>query len=182
MTELRFFKSTIAKYIVIAALPLGVLLFQPAVNFTVLALGERVLLETLPVDPRDFLRGDYVRLGYEISRIPEDFPDADKQERYYGSGGHRVYAELVLDDDGVASLSRVLLERPSGGLYLEGVIDDTWSPSIDYGLGVYYVPEGTGRALEKAISDSGRVLADVRILGGRGVIKELIVKDEAEKR
>ena len=32
--------------------------------------GQEILLKVEPVDPRDLLRGDYVRLGYEISRIP----------------------------------------------------------------------------------------------------------------
>jgi uncharacterized membrane-anchored protein len=55
----------------------------------------------------------------------------------------------------------------------------TWGTStVDYGLGVYYVPEGTGREIEDALRDSKvKVLADVRILRGRGVIKKLeIVK------
>jgi uncharacterized membrane-anchored protein len=29
-----------------------------------------VLLKTAPVDPRDFLRGDYVVLNYDISSVP----------------------------------------------------------------------------------------------------------------
>ena len=33
--------------------------------------GETIRLRTVPVDPRDLLRGDYVILGYEISRIPD---------------------------------------------------------------------------------------------------------------
>ena len=33
------------------------------------ATGERVLLGTEPVDPRDIFRGDYVTLNYEISSL-----------------------------------------------------------------------------------------------------------------
>jgi uncharacterized membrane-anchored protein len=33
----------------------------------VLREGTEVKLQTRPVDPRDFLRGDYVVLGYDIS-------------------------------------------------------------------------------------------------------------------
>ena len=32
--------------------------------------GTEVALATRPVDPRDFLRGDYVVLNYEISSLP----------------------------------------------------------------------------------------------------------------
>jgi hypothetical protein len=38
------------------------------------------------------------------------------------------------------------------------------------------VPEGTGREIESAIN-SGSVLADVRVLRGRGVIKKLEVAE-----
>src|SRR5689334_9543884 len=32
--------------------------------------GVEVTLQTRPVDPRDFLRGDYVVLGYDITQLP----------------------------------------------------------------------------------------------------------------
>jgi len=34
-----------------------------------LRVGQIILLETQPVDPRDFLRGDFVRLNYKISDV-----------------------------------------------------------------------------------------------------------------
>ena len=34
-----------------------------------LAKGEEVILKVIPYDPRDFLRGDYVTLNYEINNI-----------------------------------------------------------------------------------------------------------------
>ena len=36
----------------------------------ILRVGQIILLETQPVDPRDLLRGDYVRLNYRISDVP----------------------------------------------------------------------------------------------------------------
>lgn len=39
--------------------------------------GTKVLLRTVPVDPRSLFRGDYVRLNYEISRIDIDAMEAD---------------------------------------------------------------------------------------------------------
>ncbi|MDR1376365.1 MAG: GDYXXLXY domain-containing protein [Synergistaceae bacterium] len=183
MPEIRFlksilFKSILLKYIAVAALPLAVLLFQPAVNFTVLTFGERVLLETRPVDPRDFLRGDYVILDYVIADFPDElFSEEDfSEEEIYGEN-HRettVYVTLTLDGKGVASVSKASFSRPKEGLYLQG-----WRKwrGVDYGLGVYYVPEGAGRGIEETMNDpKAKVLADVRVLRGRGVIKGLIVK------
>ncbi|MDR1979005.1 MAG: GDYXXLXY domain-containing protein [Synergistaceae bacterium] len=165
----RLFKSTIFKYIGIAALPLAVLLFQPATNFAVLAFGAPALLETRPIDPRDFLRGDYVTLGYVISDIPDALFSEDKFPEHEGETP--VYVTLALDDKGIASVSRASFSRPSDGLYIRGRLN-WWN--VDYGIGVYYVPEGTGREIEDAMRDEDvKVLANVRILKGRAVIKKL---------
>ncbi|MDR1621331.1 MAG: GDYXXLXY domain-containing protein [Synergistaceae bacterium] len=176
MTEIRFFRSTLFKYIAIAVLPLAVLLFQPAASFTVLTFGVRALLETRPVDPRDFLRGDYVTLDYVIADVPDElFSQEDAGEIWGDDRRSPVYVTLALDDKGIASVSGASFSRPAAGLYIQG--RRNWR-GMDYGLGVYYVPEGTGLELENALREPNvKVLADVRILRGRGVIKKLeIVK------
>jgi uncharacterized membrane-anchored protein len=197
MMAMRLFKSLALKYVAMAILPLGVLLWQPAVNFTVLTLGERVLLRTRPLDPRDFLRGDYVTLDYDISDIPEDLlpkeamlPDEDEDEdaavrsgwrRIGGTFYRDIYVTLKPDGEGIGSVSGVSLARPSDGLYLKGSLSWRWgSFNVDYGLGVYYVPEGTGRAIEIAVQ-MGDVLADVRIFKGHGVLKSLEVPESARQ-
>ena len=58
---------------------------------TALANGTPVLLETVPVDPRDLLRGDYVTLRYKISMLDLDKIKKDKND--YGSGD-LVYIKL----------------------------------------------------------------------------------------
>ena len=170
MREIRFFKSILFKYLAVAVLPLAALLFQPTVNFAVLTLGARALLEARPVDPRDFLRGDYVTLDYAISDIPDAlFPDLREQDKQ--KNRRTVYVTLALNGAGIASVSGVSLSRPKEGLYIRG--SEAWH-KVDYGLGIYYVPEGTGRAIENALRDPNvKVLADTRLLWGRGVIKKL---------
>jgi uncharacterized membrane-anchored protein len=169
-----FLKRAWLKYAAIAALPTLALLYAPIVNYSILLFGQRALLETLPVDPRDFLRGDYVMLDYKIAdvRPPAAWEGEDLD---YGRKGREVYVSLSLGSDGIASVSSVSEKRPSG-LYLKGRVKEQWSGNFtcDYGLGVYYIPEGTGGTLEEAIKDK-KVLADVRILRGRGVIKKLEV-------
>ena len=32
--------------------------------------GREITLPIVPVDPRDLFRGEYVRLGYDIGRVP----------------------------------------------------------------------------------------------------------------
>jgi uncharacterized membrane-anchored protein len=166
----KLLKSTVLKYAAIVILPLLALFYSPLQNFTILALGERVLLETEPVDPRDFLRGDYVMLDYKISDVDENIPSKPLER----DEGMEVYVSLAKDAGGVGTVTDIAASRPSGGLYLKGFLDYSWNSSytVDYGLGVYYVPEGTGRDLEDAVR-RGKVLADVRVLNGHGVIKQL---------
>ena len=62
----------------------------------VLREGTEVTLQTRPVDPRDFLRGDYVVLSYEISSLPagalKDTPSAGP--------GTPVFVKLARKADG----------------------------------------------------------------------------------
>ncbi|MDR3255897.1 MAG: GDYXXLXY domain-containing protein [Synergistaceae bacterium] len=173
----KLLKSTALKYAAIVALPLLALFYSPLQNFTILALGERVLLETEPVDPRDFLRGDYVMLDYKISDVDKNIPLKSLKSLEGYEGTIEVCVSLARDADGIGTVSAISVSRPSDGLYLKGFLDYSdysWrsSYSIEYGLGVYYVPEGTGRDLELAVRE-GKVLADVRVLNGHGVLKGL---------
>ena len=180
MNSPGFVKSLGFKYLLIVILPIAAMLHSQAVNFAVLALGEQVLLETRPVDPRDILRGDYVILGYDISLIDEEMLKnalGEMDENFdYGASytGREVFVALQKDDNGIGTVQFVSKERPSEGLYLRGVLD-RWN-EISYGIGVYYVPEGTGQEIEDKIRgmDETQILVDVRVLRGRPVIKNLI--------
>ena len=56
--------------IVVALAQVGFLGWLIAGRAAILRDGQEIVLKVEPVDPRDLLRGDYVRLGYEISSIP----------------------------------------------------------------------------------------------------------------
>src|SRR6185437_13702730 len=53
--------------------------------------GDEIKLKTVPVDPRDLLYGDYVTLGYEISRLE---PALWKGGEELPKTGSRVYVLL----------------------------------------------------------------------------------------
>lgn len=177
-------RSLPLKYVLMALLPMAVLLYTPISNFAVLHFGEKILLATRPVDPRDILRGDYVMLSYEIENISEEMVSEELAELAKSSPSGRlfdVYVSLRLDGDGIASAAGVSLRPPADGIYLKAIFPAwAWStPDVNYNLGVYYIPEGTGRELEKAI-EAGSVLADVRVLRGRGVIRNLEITETEE--
>ncbi|MCL2683716.1 MAG: GDYXXLXY domain-containing protein [Synergistaceae bacterium] len=185
MNRPKFLKSLEFKYLLIVILPIAAMFHTQVVNFAALAFGEQVLLETFPVDPRDILRGDYVNLGYNISFIDVDMlKDAlgDMNEDFYYRARNRnreIFVALQKDEQGIGSVKSVSATRPTDGLYLRGVIRDRWN-GVGYGIGVYYVPEGTGREIEDRIRgmDKTIILVDVRVLRGRPVIKDLVEFEE----
>jgi uncharacterized membrane-anchored protein len=157
-------------------MPLCALFYPQALNFATLAFGERVLLETRPVDPTDFLRGDYVTLDYEIQDVPDDFFAEEPNDGAYSHIRPSViFVELERDADGVGHVKSVYPKRPNGGLYIKGVYSGRYR-NLDYGLSRYYVPEGTGREIEEKVRDHD-VLAEVRIWRGHPVIYGLVFKE-----
>ena len=72
----------------------------------VLREGTEVTLQTRPVDPRDFLRGDYVVLNYEITNLPAGaLKDTPSKGR-----GTPVFVKLVRKPDGVYAADSVHAE------------------------------------------------------------------------
>src|SRR5262249_53695033 len=60
--------------------------------------GTDVTIQTRPVDPRDFLRGDYVALGYDFSNLPSArFKD---QTTDLHNGDH-IFVRLAPNRDGI---------------------------------------------------------------------------------
>ena len=62
--------------IAIALIWLGIVSGILFYNEMLIVNGQEVLLKIVPVDPRDFLRGDYVSLHYDINEMP-------KNSKYY---------------------------------------------------------------------------------------------------
>lgn len=93
-----------------------------------------VMLRTLPVDPRDYLRGDYIILDYEISRLPEDFSWQPQE--------NEVVYVLLREDNGFAEAEGWQPDRPEAGrLFIKGRMR---GGRIIYDLERYFVPEGWG--------------------------------------
>ena len=80
------------------------------------ATGDRILLKSAPVDPRDMFRGDYVTLAYDISTI--DLDKLGTGERF--KLNHTIYATLDKKDDGPYRLDSVSRTMPSGKKFIQG--------------------------------------------------------------
>ncbi|HET6389113.1 GDYXXLXY domain-containing protein [Hyphomicrobium sp.] len=151
--------------------------------------GREITLAVQPVDPRDIFRGDYVTLGYDISRLKTpnaqtDFPPGA------ASVGSDVYVTLAGATDGSWTLTRVGSAYPSavapGETVLKGRVNSIWRDesagqtfiNVRYGIENYFVPEGTGRVLEDKVR-SHEIKAIVAVAtDGTAALKGLIVDGE----
>jgi uncharacterized membrane-anchored protein len=121
-----------------------------------LATGTRIRLATAPVDPVDLMRGDYVWLSYDISRL-DCARIVGCREGY--KTGDPVYVELV-PSGGVweaEAISRTLGRRP-GAIYLRAHVSYTTSTTValDYGIESYYVAEHHAGAIQHQFGRGGR--------------------------
>lgn len=146
---------------VVAAQVIGLVVFA-SVRQVALTQGREVTLQTVPVDPRSLLQGDYAILDYEIADVPRRMED-----RRVGSA---VY--VVLSECGdVWCADRHDIHRPvSGEVYIRGVVNDRGR--LDFGIDTFFVPEGTGHIVENA--------SDVKVVvslssSGNAAIKEVLV-------
>jgi uncharacterized membrane-anchored protein len=124
--------------------------------------GTQVVLKTVPIDPRSLLQGDYVVLDYEIGQLPPgiDYPI-----------GATVYVALGESDE-VWDARNYYTRNLSDGefVYIRGTVDR--ADHLDFGIGTFFIPEGTGHIIEQS-SDVTVVVSVDR--NGRAVIKEVRV-------
>ena len=152
-------KRLIAAAVLVALAQIGFLGWIIAGRAAILRDGRQVLLKVEPVDPRDLLRGDYVRLGYDISRLPADLV-ADMPADAAVAEGSRLTVRLKKDDDGYWRPAAAWLGTPPSPpasaeeADIAGRVAAGWQASgaatvaADYGIERFYLPEGEGRAIE----------------------------------
>lgn len=154
----------------------------------ILRSGAEIRLRTVPVDPRDLFRGDYVVLNYEITTVR---PAPGQGEFKRGDAAHVL---LRPGPDGLAQAVGGYRDRPqaaSGETVIRGRVTSVrgCAPSdaggsdcargndwlrVAYGLESYFVPQGTGRAIET--TDRKRLEIVAAVAGsGQAAIKRLLV-------
>jgi uncharacterized membrane-anchored protein len=127
--------------------------------------SDRVRFEVVPVDPRDMMRGEYITLGYEFSRLPEDVTLIDERIKSYKTNTNfnqksiDVYVTLKfnLKEDiykGIFFGST----PPTKGRYLRGKLNS--NNRIAFGIEAFYLQEGKGQIYEQAIREK-KLVAEV---------------------
>ncbi len=135
-----------------------------AVKETSLRSGVEVVLQAVPVDPRSLFQGDYAILDYEIAELPEHME---------ARPGETVYVVLHEGPE-VWEWRRYSYARPpSSETFIRGRIKP--NGRLDFGIGTYFVPEGTGRIVETAEDVKVVVKLDT---DGDAIISEVLVNGE----
>lgn len=143
--------------------------------------GREAVLPIVPVDPRSLFRGDYVRLSYDVTRVPGRLLKGDV------SRGEWLYVTIQRQED--ATYAPVAVSRSHPGeiepdqLILRGRVQSamragragTGDLFMRYGIESYFVPEGEGLALEEMARE--RKLAAVVAVDrqGNAAIKGLMI-------
>ena len=167
--------------VTVALLQTAVLGYIVQSRASVLRNGTQVLLKTAPVDPRDFLRGDYVVLNYDISSVPVQTVSGGIPAEV----GERVlWVRLKKQEDGFWTVTESsfheLPPQPETVIlrslpFYSGALAAGDNMRVEYGIERYYVPEGKGKPIEEARND-GNVEISVRVSpDGSAQIRSLLV-------
>ena len=157
-------RMTILLFAVVAAQVIGLVVFA-SVRQVALTQGREVTLQTVPVDPRSLLQGDYAILDYEIAELHEWLRDRPV--------GSEVFVVLRECGDVWCGFEQSPRQPEPPDVYIRGQIDDRGR--IDFRIGTFFVPEGTGHIVERA--------QDVKVVvslsaSGNAVIKQVLVDGE----
>lgn len=182
------FKKTVAIAITWLVLIGGIVFWQEYTFFS----AKEIVVKTVPVDPYDFFRGNYVTLSYEFSRgktasgsyiesamTAPAFSGATLQTLPSVAEHASVYAVLK-EQNGQYVLDYFSKEIPAmGTVFIHGTVQYLWGDStqIVYGIEEFFVPDGEGKKWE---AHSGKDLM-VRLLvspDGKARVKELFLREE----
>jgi uncharacterized membrane-anchored protein len=161
---------------IVAAAQTCVLLYMVVDRTLLLRNGREITLPIVPVDPRDLFRGEYVRLGYDISTVPAMLLIGPKPAR-----NAPFYVTIAKNPQGGWTPVRVTAAMPSENdpdrvvLKARSRLPFPTSTVVRYGIESYFVPEGQGKRLEDLARDkrmAARVAVDKR---GNAAIKGLII-------
>jgi uncharacterized membrane-anchored protein len=168
-----------------ALIQLALLALMVGDRVQILRNGTDVTLQTQLADPRDFLRGDYVTLDYDISQLPagplKDQPAGARNPIVFvklAPNRDGVYQAISVHTEAVAVKSPEVLIRgrvasgancgPKGDLFCDTL-------HVRYDLESYFVPEGEGRKLEQLRNQRRLMVVAAVAPSGRAAIKRLLV-------
>lgn len=182
-------------------IPLLILIAFASTYFVAYSTGESLYLKTVPYDPTDLFRGDYVTLQYEIESIDLEIVDPDlytltkeSDFEYYNINERDVYLTYE-NNSGYIEAVRVSAEKPADGRYMKAelmyiaddfrqqpefeneAVEPDYRAFLDIGLDRFYLQQGTGKALEE-MSLKGELIVEAKKLGNIYIVKDIFPADQ----
>jgi hypothetical protein len=167
---------------VLQVLAIGWMVFD---RVQILRNGREVRLQTRAVDPRDFLRGDYVTLSYEIGTVEagalKDMPSPSRHPHVFvrvapRADGTFEAKEVSLEPIPVSAPEALLRGRVSYGANCGNESRQFCGTiTLGYGIDRYFVPQGEGGAIEKARDQRKLIVVAAVAPDGRAAIKRLLI-------
>ncbi|MEH6452828.1 MAG: GDYXXLXY domain-containing protein [Psychromonas sp.] len=138
--------------------------------------GTEIKIKTVPVDPRSLFRGNYARLGYDISTISSKHLEEGKGLR----NGEVVYVNLKKADNGLYEFLSASLAKPDTGVFLKGRIQNHRYENgeqlrMKYGIEAFFAPKDKAISLEKRLTKNGIAVLMVSS-SGKAQLKEVIAQ------
>lgn len=169
--------------IAVVVLQVLVLAYMAGERELVLQRGKSMWLRTAPIDPRDPMRGDYVRFDYEIGHVPQSLCRDGVREWFESDGwknrqvrDRRVYATVTTDEEGVVQLVSLSDRRPASGDFLRGRANGIESRQlrVRFGVEALFMEQGQAKALETEQSRRAGVPLNIEVAvsdGGLAVMR-----------
>lgn len=133
--------------------------------------------KTAPVDPYDAFRGRYVALRVEVNKV-------SKPEGVDLKYGQKVFAQLAVDENGLAKISGISLRKPKDSTYLTASVAYLSGNDVTLNLPIdrYYMEEKAAPRAEQVYRKHSRrdkqdAYVVVRVMNGFAVIEGLYVGD-----
>lgn len=167
--------KTLLALAVVALAQTAVLASMVIDRVLLLRTGREIVLPIVPVDPRDFFRGEYVRLSYGINIVPMTPAALHRNETVYV-----VLEKKTADEDWqVASAARGLPgDLNPDQIALKGRF--LWGNTVHYGIENCFVPQGEGARIEELARNRKLTVLVAVDKAGNAAIKGLIVDGKVQ--
>lgn len=161
------------------AVPVLILFGMTVAPLYTLIKGDEILLQTVPVDPSNLFRGDYVALQYEAEEVPSALVDKDVVTKIEAGEYDLTVYVLLEKKDGIHTPVKVSLNKPKKGIYLKGKLEYLGSNNVQqrvayltYSLDKYFLEDNTGLEWEEA-SSKGEIVAKVKVKYGYAYLVDI---------